>query len=466
MRIFQSGMLAAAVLLLLSPVLHAAPDLSFPEGTSFYLYIRDAKNFENNLRKAGLLNLSSEDVDHLIGYAGQKQAVLGFYRELKNLENGNFLKSLTGDVTILQILNEVLIAVSLEKGSSVFSRLMDLFNAKASFNGYYLDFQGDKVLMSRNKATLSFYKTASGRKSPDPVLNNFVSRDMDLLYYKTGNVLIGSWLDPFVSGSVQGQTGAKSMSVVLNLGKKTVSLFTAPRLYRNTAARRARFNGQVVRSSVLTFWDSLQNPYEVLRNLFGAKALSRFENDFRKNFENQVSVALVGVSPEIRPSFMLVTKPTGGNFSDAEKTLAAFLRNVLGEKQFVRESVGTLTADRGETTGIYTCMIAGLFVITDSRDALASSAAVFAGKSPSVWDVKDNARLRDLTDKPAAVFLDFSGLAESVYASMLKSMTLSASQKEHMKNYTRALGSLGSLVGYGEDHRDFNYFHFALKTAQ
>jgi hypothetical protein len=107
--------------------------------------------------------------------------------------------------------------------------------------------------------------------------------------------------------------------------------------------------------------------------------------------------------------------------------------------------------------------IAGLFVVSDSREAVSASSDVFAGKAPSVWENKENAKLKDMMEKPSAFYVDVTDLADSIYKSMLNKMTLNASQKEDLKAYINSIRGMGSLVGYSEDKKDFNYFYFVLK---
>jgi hypothetical protein len=438
-------------------------DINLPEGTKFLLYVRDIKNVEDDLRRSGVFNLPSDHFDYLIEYLGDKQPALDFYKDLKSMDDGAFIKSLIGETAILNVMNDTLVAIRLQKTSSYFSRLMDIFNVKGSFNGYYVDFQGDKVLLSRNKAAIAFYKNAAAKRSEDPVLNNQVGKDReaDILFYKTGDVLFHPWFDAMISKNGE----KKSFSIALNIQKKSLSIFSSPRVFSG-GAQRVRFPGQTVQSTVLTFVDSQQNIYDAFEQVFGKTAVSDYEKSFRENFENQTSFALTGFSPQMEPSFLIAARPKSGKADEAQKTLNEFLNVAVGENEWSKQNIGGLTVLFGKKTGLYSYLISGLYVLSDSRDAVAASADVFSGKSPSIWDNQANAKLKDLMDKPAAYYIDLADISDKFYNSMLKSLTLTSLQKEDLRIFMRSVKDMGSLVGYAEDKKTYNYYYFVLKGSK
>lgn len=442
------------------PVSYGIMDFNLPEGTKFLLYIKDVRNLEDNLRKAGILDMPSEYFDFFVEYVKQDQPALQFYKDLKNMEDGNFIKSVIGEMAILNLMNDNLVAIRLQKGSAYFSRLMDVFNVKGSFNGYYVDFSGDKVILCRNKAAISFYKGAAGKKSDDPVLNLQTAKDKDpdILYYKSGDVLVHPWLDSLIAS----EGGKKSISIALNFSKKSFSVYTSPALPA-TAGHRVKFPGQTIQSTALAFFDMARNPSEAFRKVFGTDAVAPYEKIFKDNFEEQTSIALTSLSPDITPSFVIAARPKGGKSQEAENAFRKFLTEALGESKWSKQNINGLSVNFGGNTGIYMYSIAGLFVVSDSREAVSASSDVFAGKVPSVWENKENAKLKDMMEKPSAFYVDVADLADSIYKSMLNKMTLNSSQKEDLKTYINSIRGMGSLVGYSEDKKDFNYYYFVLK---
>lgn len=442
------------------PVTYAVMDFNLPEGTKFLIYVKDIRNLEDNLRKSGILNLSPDYFDFLVQYLKEEQPALEFYRSLKSMDDGNFIKTLIGELAVVNLMNENLAVLRMQKGSAYFTKLMDTFNIKGSFNGYYVDFSGDQVLLCRNRAVISFYKNAAGKKPDDPVLNYQIAKDRepDILYYRSGDTLIHPWIDSLIAKG----RGKKSLSIGLNFQKKSIAVYSSPGIYSVTGLR-TRFPGQTVQSTALAFIDSAQNPYEFFQKIFGEDALGSYENGFRENFENQTSIALTGFTPDIVPSFLIAARPKGGKSIEAEKTLNAYLTSSLGETNWVKQTVNGLTVKYGNTTGLYSYLIAGLYVVSDSREAVSASADVFSGKIPSVWENKDNAKLKDLMEKPAAIYLNIADIADGVYKSMLKKMTLTGQQKEDLRIYMDSIKGMGSLVGYSEDKKDYSYFYFVLK---
>lgn len=442
------------------PISYGMMDFNVPEGTKFLLYIKDVRNLEDNLRRSGILDLPSEYFDYFIDYVKKDQPALEFYKELKNMEDGNFIKSIIGEMMLVNLMNDNLVAIRVQKGSAYFARLMDAFNVKGNFNGYFVDFSGDRVLLCRNRASISFYKNAAGKKPDDPVLNYQISKDKDpdVLYYKSGDTLIHPWLDSLIAKS----GGKKSISIGLNFQKKSFAVYTSPGIDAGNG-RRVKFPGQTIQSTALVFWDTMQNPYDAFQKVFGNTVVDDYEKSFRENFEDQTSIALTGLSPDITPSFVLATRPKGGKSLEAEKALNGFLTSSLGETNWVKQNINGLTVNYGSSTGFYTYTIAGLFVVSDSREAVSASSDVFAGKVPSVWDNKDNAKLKDLMEKPSAFYVDIADLADSLYRSMLAKMTLNAAQKEDLRTYMNSIKGMGSLVGYSEDKKDYTYFYFVLK---
>lgn len=435
-------------------------DINFPEGTKFLLYIRDIRNLEDDLRKSGIFSLPSEHFDFLVEYLSDSQPALEFYRDLKNMDNGAFLKSIIGETVIINVMNDTLVAIRLQKASSYFAKLMEKFNVKGSFNGYYVDFLGDKVLLSRNRSAISFYKDSAGKKPDDPVWNNQVGkdRDSDILYYKSGDVLFHPWLDAMIAKGGE----RKSFSVSLNIQKKSVSVFSSPRVF-NGGVQRVKFPGQTVQSTVLTFADTQQNIYDVFEQVFGEQTVAGYEKSFRDCFENQTCLALTGFSRDMQPSFLLAARPRNGKSDEAQKIMNDFLTTAGGEKEWSKQAVGGLTVLYGKNTGLYSYTISGLYVLSDSRDAVSASADVFAGKSPSIWDNQANAKLKDLMDKPAAYYVDMADLSDRLYESMLRNLTLTSIQKDDLKVFMKSLRDMGSLVGYAEDKKSYNYFYFVLK---
>jgi hypothetical protein len=163
---------------------------------------------------------------------------------------------------------------------------------------------------------------------------------------------------------------------------------------------------------------------------------------------------------------LIAARPKAGKADDAQGVLTEFVNTTLGEKEWTKQNVGSLTVQYGKKTGLYSYLISGLYVLSDSRDAVAASADVFSGKTPSIWDNQVNAKLKDLMEKPAAYYFDLAGLSDSIYNSMMKNLTLTFLQKEDLKIFMKSLKDMGSLVGYAEDKKSYNYFYFVLKGSK
>lgn len=432
-------------------------EIKVPNGTTFLFYVKDIKNLESNMEKSGFLQLPLEYRTYLIDYLKNDYPVLRAYQELRNMEAGNFMTSLIGEAAILNIKGEEVFIINLDKKSKYFVTLLNIFQVKGQFNGHYVEFLDNGIILSRSSSLINLYKKSSS-KTDDVVLKNQNITHYDVLYYAKGNTI----LHPFFDSLLVKDSKEKSFSVAMNFQKRDIIVCTSPSLFEQSGIRSLEA-GQMIPATSLIFLDMLLNPYELFLTVFGEKNLNKYKNDFRNLFENQISVAIPSLSPEIEPSFLVVLKTKREKSKESEKFIFRFFEEVIGEKDWNTKSIGMFKVNYAKKSPYCFLSRDGYILISDSATSLDDTLKVMSKKIFSVWDEKDNQEIRPLTSKPFTLSIDFSSIADSVYKSMLKKMNVDSSQKEALKIYTRAIRKLGSLSGYGESRKDYNYFYFTLQ---
>jgi len=432
-------------------------NINFPGGTKSLLYVRDIKNLESNLQKSGFLKLPPDYRSYIIEYLKEENPSLQAYQEFRNLDAGNFIKSVIGETALLTVRGENIFIIKLDRKSQYFVTLLNIFKVKGQFSSLYVEFINDTVVLSRNASLIDLYRKSSS-KIDDAVLKNQNLNDSDVIYYTKGNVV----LHPFLDSLFVKESGEKSFSVAINFQKKDIVLCTRPSLFEYNGIRLLN-PGQMVPSTALIYLDTLRNPQEFFLKVFGDENMREYKNDFKNLFENQTTIAITSLSPEIKPSFLVVVKPKVNKMDEAEKLLFKFFKQVIGEKEWNKKPKGAFTVNVARNSPYCFLSSGGYIAISDDEASLDNSIKVLSKKLLSIWDEKDNQEIKALLSKPFAFYINFSSLANNIYKSMLKKMDLDSSQKDDIKTYMKAMKEMGSLSGYGEIRKDYNYFYFTLK---
>ncbi len=433
-------------------------EIRFPDNTKSILYIKDIKNLEVNLRYSGFLNLPEDYYTYLVEYFKEENPIIGAYGEFRKLENGNFIKSIIGETAIINAEGGSIVVINLDKSSKYFSTLMNIFKVKGQFNNFFVEFFGNNVLLSRNQSLIELYKK-SPSKSDDPVWKNQDMDNSDIIYYSVDKNLIHPFLDfLFVK---EGQS-RKSFSVSINFQRKNINICTKPVLFTGKEVR-SLVPSQII-PSPLIYFDTAQNPEEFFAKIFGELNVKNYRKDLRELFDNQVVVALLSISTNVEPSFIVVLKSKLGKAGKVEKFLLTFSSNVIGEKEWERERKGLYTINYAKNSSYFFMTRGEYVIIFDNKMSLSRYLDVMSKKTFSILDERYGQEIKNFSSKPFVLYINFSDLAERIYKSMLTTMDLDTSQKEDIKTYLKGIKDMGVLLGYGNSRNDCNYFQFTLKS--
>ena len=188
--------------------------------------------------------------------------------------------------------------------------------------------------------------------------------------------------------------------------------------------------------------------------------MSDYLSQFEKVFEPHFSFALLDISEELTPSFVLVVKAKDGRNPQARPVLAEFLTEVLGEEEWESVEIGEIPVMSGKLSGLLYYSLGGFTILTDSEERIRESFRTLTGRLPSIWDKQelDGA----FTEKPVSFMLDLTKLSQIVARTIFNNINLRHFKKEDIEPYIEAINKLGVLVGYKEYHQGYAQYEVKL----
>lgn len=428
-------------------------EVKIPAGTETVLYVKNIKTLQEDLKTSGFWTLSEEKLDWLLDYLQKGHPGLAMVRDFRMLDNGDFRRALSGTFVMLELKGGTVFAVQLEKEAAYASKILSLARTRGKLSGFSFEFIGDTVVFSRSPEAIHLYKTSTNTLN-DPAFTSQYVQNPDLLYYSRQPNSLTGWMNAFLD-----LKAGTSMALSLLFEKRAVlmSLGGNQPVYRY---QRTQNCGKAVPAESLFYCDITSTPAEFFGRFFGKERVSQISG-FNNAFDPHIGFSVLDYSESKEPTLLFVLKSRGAN---SVNLWNGFLKDMVGVTNWDAGKIEGMDVIYNEEVGLWSAAVDDLILVSDHEYGIERSIGALRGRSPSVWDRKENAKIRELGDRPGVYFFSFDSIAGKIGESMRASLDIAERDMEDLLGYVDVIGKWGTMVGYSENRKDYQYFYFMMKN--